>query len=194
MSKKKTQRGAIPKMSSLTPAEQDALMQRWKLRHDLRQTYQDIADMLVVWCIDEARVPAFHSKGHEGYFDLKPPADLFRRLEANGFSTAEIEAVLKTDEVAADWMTPEEVASFLELHAAMEEYFATHDPGPFAQAVLVYNALGQLIRRKFVQQYGYLPEQSPVPRVRIQGKNSELPKLKPADHQPSLFDQEDPHD
>lgn len=191
MPRKKVQRGNIPKMNTLTPKAQDSLMERWKLRHDLRQTYQDIVDMLVVWAIDEVHISSFHAAGHEGYFNLKPPADLFRRLQANGFSIDEIEAVLKTDEVAADWMTPEEVTLFLELHAAMEQYFATHDPGPFAQAVRMYNTLGQVIRRKFVRQYGYPPEQHPVPGVRIQGKDSEFSKLRPTDHQPSLFDRED---
>jgi hypothetical protein len=180
-------KGDIPNMSLLTPTEQDAMLQRWKLRHDLRQTYQDIIDMLIVWCIDDAHIPTFQAAGHKGIFNLKPPADLIRRLQANGFNTGEIEAILKTDEVAADWMTPEEVSLFLELHTAMERYFTTHDPGPFAQAVRIYNVLGQAIRRNFVQQYGHLPEQSSIPRVRITGSESEQKKLKPSDHQPELF-------
>jgi hypothetical protein len=180
-------KGDIPNMSLLTPTEQDAMLQRWKLRHDLRQTYQDIIDMLIVWCIDDVHIPTFQATGHEGYFDLKPPDDLIRRLRANGFSTEEIERILKSDEVAADWMTTEEVTLFLELHAAIQHYFATHNPGPFAQAVRMYDVLGQAIRRKFVQQYGYLPEQSPIPRVRITGSDSERKKLKPSDHQPELF-------
>lgn len=56
MPRKKVQRGNIPKMNTLTPKAQDSLMERWKLRHDLRQTYQDIVDMLVVWAIDEVHI------------------------------------------------------------------------------------------------------------------------------------------
>lgn len=111
-----------------------------------------------------------------------------RRLEANGFSVAEIEAALKSDEVAADWMTPEEVASFLEQIAEMKNYFVTHDPGLFAHAWRIYQAIGEAVRYHFIQQYGYAPEQSPIPDVRIQGKASELPKLKSADYQPPLFE------
>jgi hypothetical protein len=188
MSKKKTKRGEIPLMSKLPPAEQDALMQRWKLRHDLRQAYQDIVDMLIVWCIDDVQIPTFQSKGHVALFHLAPPTDLFRRLEANGFAIAEIEAAIKkSDDVAANWMTSEEVLAFLQLISLMKNYFANHDPGPFAQAWRIYEAIGDVVRRNFIQKYGYAPEQSPIPRVKIEGKESELLKLKPTDHQPELF-------
>ena len=183
----KKKRGDIPNMSTLTATQQDAMMQRWQLRHDLRQAYQDIIDMLVVWCIDDVHIPSFHSKGHEGQFNYQPPADLMRRLEANGFSVDEIDAHLKTDEVAADWMTPEEVKALLHHIALMRDYFATHDPGPFAAALRIYYQLGQIVRYRFIQQYGYAPDDAPVPGVKIQGKESELSKLKPADHQPGLF-------
>jgi len=65
----KTNKGDIPRMSRLSPAEQDLLLQRWKLRHDLRQAYQEIIDILIVWCIDDVHIPTFYSKGHEGQFN-----------------------------------------------------------------------------------------------------------------------------
>jgi len=91
------------------------------------------------------------------------------------------------DEAPASWMTPEELASVLERVKAMMAYFQTHDPGTFAQALGVYRLLGQIARQQFTQQYGYLPEQSPIPRVRIEGTEQELKKLKPGEHQPKLF-------
>jgi hypothetical protein len=187
MPKKKSKRGEIPRMSTLSPADQDILMQRWKLRNDLRDAYIDIIDMLVQWSIDDAHIAKFAAEGHQAQFDFQPADDLARRLEANGFSIAEIEARLKADEISADWMTPEEEASVLERYALMKHYFNTHDPGPFERAWRIHQAIGAAVRRNFIQQYGYPPEHSPVPRVRIQGKDSELPKLKPADHQPELF-------
>jgi len=84
-------------------------------------------------------------------------------------------------------MNLEEGRSLLEHIGLMRDYFVTHDPGPFAVALHLYNRLGQIVRQRFIQQYGYAPDDTPIPGVRIQGKESELAKLKPADHQPKLF-------
>jgi hypothetical protein len=69
MPKKKTKRGEIPLMSKMQPAEQDILMQRWKLRNDLRDAYIEIIDTLVQWSIDDAHIPKFAAEGHLAQFD-----------------------------------------------------------------------------------------------------------------------------
>jgi len=69
----------------------------------------------------------------------------------------------------------------------MKEFFTTEQPGPYLEAYQMYFILGQIVRQTFMRQYTYLPEQSPVPRVRITGDERERKKLKPSDHQPQLM-------
>ncbi len=74
---------------------------------------------------------------------------------------------------------------------AMLAYFATHDPGTFAQALAIYRIVGKIARDNFIRRNGYSPEQSSIPRVRITGSENEHKKLKPVDHQPQLFGEGD---
>lgn len=187
MAKKNDKRGQIPRMSTMTITQQDVLIQRWRLRKDLRAAYQEIVDAMLLWVIDNPEIRHFVATGHRGHFNMNPERDLVRRMEANGFTPKEIVDALKSNDVAADWMTPEETKSVVDRIATMKDYFDTHAPGPFSEALQVYYTLGIIARRNFIRQYGYEPEQSPIPRVKITGEQGELKKLKPVDHQPSLF-------
>ena len=142
---------------------------------------------MMLWVIDSYDIEQFVAKSHEAHFTLKPKEALVSRMRENGSSEAEIEVAIKNGDVVADWMTAEELASVIEKIAAMKRYFATYDPGPFAQALVAYATLGAVVRGKFIQQYGYAPEHSAVPRVKIRGEESEKKKLQPSEHQPPLF-------
>lgn len=185
--KKDDKRGQIPRMKDLAIADQNLLIQRWRLRNDLRAAYSEIVTTMVQWVIDSHDIAQFVTQGHHDQFHINPEQDLIIRMKANGFSNSEIQAAINNGAVAADWMQPELIASVIARIDAMGQYFETHNPGSFAEALRIYSLLGQIARRNFIQRYGYPPEQAPVPHVRITGETSEQKQLKPADHQPPLF-------
>jgi hypothetical protein len=180
-------RSQIPRMRDLTIEEQDELIKRWRLRNALRTAYPEVIGAMMQWVIDSPDIEKFVSGGHETHFARIPQDDLFVRMIANGYTEEEFEEALKHDEAPASWMTPEELESIIKRISRMLDYFTTHEPGTFAQALHVYRLIGTAARVQFIQQYGYAPEQSPIPYVRITGEESERKKLKPDEHQPRLF-------
>jgi hypothetical protein len=182
------QRSRIPRMRDLTLAEQDELIQRWRFRNALRTAYTEVIAALMQWVLDSPDIEKFVAAGHQALFTLIPSADLFERMVVNGYTPQEIDDAIKQNETPLNWMTPEELAAVVERVDMMLAYFATHDPGTFAQALIIYRVLGRVARENFVQRYGYPPEQSPIARVRMTGEKSEQKKLKPSNHQPQLFD------
>src|SRR5215469_14210340 len=167
MSKKKDdKRGQIPHMKDLTFAQQNELMQRWRLRHDLRTAYPEIVAAMILWVIDNYDIAQFVAVGHQSQFNINPQDDLLYRMLANGFTDKEIQAAFDNGDAAASWMTPEELTMVVDCIAGMQKYFQTHDPGTFDQALAAYVRIGEAVRRVFIQQYGYAPEESPVPRVK----------------------------
>jgi hypothetical protein len=184
-------RSRIPRMRDLTIAEQDALIERWRLRNALRTSYPEVIGAMMQWVIDTADIEDFVATGHKVLFSKIPSTDLIARMAVNGYTRQEIEKAAAQKEPPVNWMTTEELLAVVEYVDAMTTYFATHDPGSFAEALEIYEALGKIARAHFFQQNGYLPEQSPVPRVRMTGEDKELKRLKPEPHQPQLFGEGD---
>lgn len=169
-------RNRIPRMRDLTIAEQDELIKRWRLRHALRTAYAEVVDAMMQWVIDSPDIEMFTAGGHFTHFQRFPKDDLFVRMITNGYTEEEFAEAYRHNEAPASWMTSDELDSVAERIANMVDYFQTHDPGTFAQALRIYQIIGQVARNQFVQQNGYLPEQSPVPRVRIEGVGDSLTK------------------
>ncbi len=46
-------RSQIPRMRDLTPAEQDELIKRWRLRNALRTAYDEVVSAMMQWVIDD---------------------------------------------------------------------------------------------------------------------------------------------
>ncbi|SRR5579884_1504801 len=184
-------RNQIPRMRDLTPAEQDELIKRWRLRNALRTAYDEVIGAMMRWVIDDPDIEKFTAAGHRAIFTVIPSDDLFARMAANGYTPQEIAAASKQNETPLNWMTSEELAAVTERIDAMLAYFAIHDPGTFAQAFAIYRIVGKIARDSFIRRNGYSPEQSSIPRVRITGSESERKKLKPANHQPQLLGEGD---
>jgi len=187
MAKKRDQRGQIPRMKDLSIAEQDELIQRWRLRKDLRTLHPEIVEVMMRWVIDSVDIDQFVAASHEAHFMRNPSTDLFMRMLANGYSEDEIQIILEQGEPPSNWMNSETLASVIWRIEHMLNYFKGHPSGSFEQAIRMYQVLGITARKLFIQQYGYPPEQSAIPRVRITGEDKDLKKLQPTDHQPPLM-------
>jgi len=90
MAKKRDLRGQIPRMKDLSIAEQDELIQRWRLRNALRTAYPEVVGAMLQWVLDSPDIEAFVASGHEAHFTLVPKDDLFERMIANGFTEGAI--------------------------------------------------------------------------------------------------------
>ncbi len=181
-------RSQIPRMRDLTIEQQDELIKRWRLRNALRTAYAEVIGAMLQWVIDDPDIEFFQAAGHETHFQHSPKDDLFVRMIANGYTAEEFEEAYRQNEAPASWMASEALASIAARITNMLEYFRTHKPGTFVQALRIYQVIGQVARDQFYQQNGYYPEQSPIPRVRITGSESEKKKLKPDEHQPKLLE------
>ncbi len=143
MAKKHDMRGKIPRMKDLSIAEEDELIQRWRLRNALRMAYPEVVGAMLQWVLDSPDIEAFVAGGHETHFTLIPRDDLLERMVANGFTEAEFQEAMKHNEGPASWMTFEELQSVLERIKAMLAYFQNHEPSTFAHALSVYQFWGR---------------------------------------------------
>lgn len=173
----------------LTIEEQQAIIDRFKRRGDVRAANRKLARAVLAWITDRPDNDAefmmlFEDAGHAGEYHEDPSDTTRNRVFSQ---TAELPNILKRlEDTPLDYSGAIELSYVYERIMMITNKLESEARGTMADAILLYRQVGEIIRQKVFTETGHFPEEFPFPRGRITGReNPEQFKL--SDHQPPLF-------
>jgi len=161
-------------------------------RKKIRQANRILATLVLSWVVgremsEEEFMELFNARGHAGQYHELPGATTLHRISYQLAELSNITQRLK--DTPLDYMGAIELAYVYERITMMIALLKASESGTSQQAIDLYELVGSSIRAKVLAEMGHYPEQFPIPRGRITGKESEQ-QFKPTDYQPPLFEEE----
>lgn len=184
MPKKRTQ-----DFQKLTVAEQQAIIERFRGRKDVRDANRKLAKLVLSWVVDhplsnQEFMEQFEAAGHESEYHEDP--SVTTRIRAMP-QALELPNILKRlEDTPLDYMGSIELSFVYERILMMIDALENEPRGTMMEAIALYRVVGDSIRQKVFTETGHYPEEFPVPRGRITG-SEEPSQFKLTDHQPQLF-------
>ncbi len=184
MPKKRTQ-----DFQKLTIAEQQAVIDRFRARKDVRDANRKLAKLVLSWVLDrpisdQEFMEMFEAAGHEGEYHEKPNIMTGRRVFPQ--ATELLNIVKRLEDAPLDYMGAIELGFVYERIMMMIDEIETTPGKTMEEAITLYRVVGGAIRERVFTETGHYPEQFPMPRGRITG-NEEPSQFKLSDHQPTMF-------
>lgn len=182
------------KLQDLSIAEQDALIERYEVRRDVRAANVELAEALRQWVHDGMPdYEIFNAEGHHGHYQELPERTLIRKLVDQGYTMPQIFKLADSGDTSLNYMSAEELEFVYQRITEMLDYFARTPSGTFKQAQDAYRAIGKAVRIAVMRQTGHEPGAFPTPDGKITGRESSK-RFKPAPYRATLFNDEEGHD
>ena len=169
--------------------QQQEIIQRFKNRKNVRDANRKLAKQVLSWVTDRPDddkefMMLFEGAGHQGEYHEDPSDTTSNRVMAQ---VSELPNFLKRlGDTPLDYSGAIELSYAYERILSMEEKLENEPRGTMQEAVDLYRKIGNAIRQKVFIETGHYPEEFPIPRGRITGR--EKPdQFKVTDHQPPLF-------
>jgi len=170
-------------------AQQQEVIDRFKYRGDVREANKKLAKQVLTWLTNRPEdirefMELFEAAGHAGEYHEDPSDTTQNRVMAQA---AELQNILKRlEDTPLDYSGVIELSYVYDRILMMMETLDNEPRGTMERAIELYRTVGEAIRRKVFNETGHYPEEFPIPRGRITGREKS-DQFKVRDHQPPLF-------
>ena len=169
--------------------QQQEVIQRFKNRKNVRDANRKLAKQVLSWVTDRPDddkefMMLFEGAGHQGEYHEDPSDTTSNRVLPQA---TELPNLLKRlEDTPLDYSGAIELSYVWERIVLIIDALANEPRGTMQNAIDLYRKTGNAIRQKVFSETGHYPEEFPIPRGRITGR--EKPdQFKVTDHQPPLF-------